>query len=280
MMVHFGNTGQLGNQLLSVAHLLASSLEHDFFLETYACDSFVGYLSETHKSFPHNFAFRRSEPWIMRGLTGRVVRRLFEGKSWILYNKKIVFDYRSRRSIEQEAFLSFAKSSKQFIYCGWLFRDFESLFLQQNKVRAILLPKCSTDKMNSDKFKIGLHIRRGDYRIWRGGVHYYDDSVYLRICRDAIRQYSNEGKVEIYPVSDERLTLPEKLDGVCLRYKGQQHRITDLTLLSNCDLVIGPPSTFSQAAAFLGDVPKFTILSKDDSFSKEGLELYADHVNR
>ena len=49
--------------------------------------------------------------------------------------------------------------------------------------------------------------------------------------------------------------------------------ITDLYALSKCDYIIGPPSSYSQWASFIGDVPLCPLLDSNmdismDSFSR------------
>ena len=44
--------------------------------------------------------------------------------------------------------------------------------------------------------------------------------------------------------------------------------VVDLCMMSMSDLIIGPPSSFSGWASFIGHVPKFYVMSKNSTFNK------------
>jgi hypothetical protein len=39
----------------------------------------------------------------------------------------------------------------------------------------------------AETLRLGVHIRRGDYRTWQGGKYYYTDDQYLSVIRQFLR---------------------------------------------------------------------------------------------
>lgn len=113
------------------------------------------------------------------------------------------------------------------------------------------------DSMDGDgRVVLGVHIRRGDYRTWQNGRYFFADDVYI----DYIRRFADThgGKVRVFvcgndPTLDSQL-YADRLQGIDVSFPdgnpGQ-----DLCLLSHCDYLIGPPSTFSLVASMYHDVP-------------------------
>jgi hypothetical protein len=148
---------------------------------------------------------------------------------------------------------------------GWYFRDyghfrkhaqvlrrvFEPLDCHQEKIRA-LLEKCR----GLGDVLVGVHVRRGDYRAWRGGQYCFSDHVY----RDAMQQiasiFSARGRKTVFLLcSDERLNLAAFSPLVTISAAG--HMVEDLYALAGCDYIVGPPSTYSMWGSFYGEVPLF-----------------------
>lgn len=102
---------------------------------------------------------------------------------------------------------------------------------------------------------IGVHIRRGDYRKFKGGSYYYNDTVYLTVINNVQTSFENNGKkVYFFLCSDENVSELASQIPNCI-YNSENHLIDDLYGLSTCDYIFGPPSTFSMWASFYGNVP-------------------------
>lgn len=52
----------------------------------------------------------------------------------------------------------------------------------------------------------------------------------------------------------------------------------DLYALSQCNYIIGPPSTFNAWASFIGDVPLCTLHKKDMQLTLDGFKVCRDDV--
>ena len=113
--------------------------------------------------------------------------------------------------------------------------------------------------------RLGVHIRRGDYRRWHGGRYYYSDQQYIGVISQFVNLHPDL-RIQLFicgndPELDEasfRKAFPT-LD-ICFP-KGNPGE--DLYLLSRCDRLIGAPSTFTLVASMYRDVPLYWIESAD-----------------
>jgi hypothetical protein len=107
--------------------------------------------------------------------------------------------------------------------------------------------------------RLGVHIRRGDYAQWQGGRYCYDDATYVRhINRFTTLHEGSE--VHVYLSTNDPTVSVEEYQRQCPAV--QVHCLSgsapeDLFMLSACDFLIGPPSTFSLVAAMYRDLPLY-----------------------
>ena len=119
---------------------------------------------------------------------------------------------------------------------------------------------------------IGVHIRRGDYKEWNEGRFYYSFEEYYQFMKRIEKLYEGK-KVAFFISSNEALSM-EQFPGLrCSFHEQGASVILDLHTLSLCDRIIGPYSTFSRWASFIGEKPICYLKSKEqefttDSFSK------------
>ncbi len=100
---------------------------------------------------------------------------------------------------------------------------------------------------------IGIHIRRRDYADFHGGAYLFDDAVYLRYMK-AFKDGYGEKRICYFLSSDEPVdgSSFKEYEAVSLEAPTM---IEDIYALSKCDYILGPPSTFSMWASFVGNVP-------------------------
>lgn len=112
---------------------------------------------------------------------------------------------------------------------------------------------------------VGVHIRRGDYANFLGGKYFFPDETYRHFMEEMARELDNKERVSIRFVvfaNDDHTFV----DGENLIVSKNSWWI-DHVLMSQCDYLIGPSSTFTTWASFLGDVPFFHIQSANDVLS-------------
>ena len=125
--------------------------------------------------------------------------------------------------------------------------------------------------------RLGVHIRRGDYAQWGDGKYYYADEVYAaHINRFA--QMHPEAAVHVYLSTNDAGVTAEKFQTLCPQvhiHHLQGSAPEDLFMLSECDYLIGPPSTFSLVAAMYRDLPLYRMDTADETLmSHEGFKCF------
>ncbi len=179
--------------------------------------------------------------------------------------------------------INLLKTRKLVLADGWYFRQYE-LFLKYRADIKVLFDfnasiknKVDTHLPASSKIRIGLHVRRGDYARWHDGKFFLSDLEYANLLRDFINTL-NTGTCEIVIVTNDK-----NLDLACYESQtGQKINLLngnpaeDLYLLSTCNYIIGPPSTFSLMAAFYEDRDLYWIFDKGKSIEPAAFKKF-DH---
>ena len=111
---------------------------------------------------------------------------------------------------------------------------------------------------------VGVHARRGDYESHRGGRWFYDEQDYLRWINQVPDLFPSlqPERLRFVVCSNEPGFLANTAQS-SLSASPMGSAAGDQLLLSKCDLIIGPPSTFSVWAAFLSDTHLLHISSRD-----------------
>ncbi|WP_235300151.1 alpha-1,2-fucosyltransferase [Synechococcus sp. GFB01] len=164
-------------------------------------------------------------------------------------------------------FREIAKSNNLIVLTGPLFRVKTQDWVQKN-ARTIrdyfepVAPIRSTVDRNIHYARqrgsmiVGVHIRRGDYKFFVNGRFFYSHDQYAAIIRNVRNMLEGQSPVFILTSNEP---IPEihyyGLNAIAVNCSPME----DLYTLSNCDYLIGPPSTFSAWASFYGSVPRYTI---------------------
>lgn len=236
MWVVNSEAGQRSNRLVTIAHALASAIDEgddllvtsfDDFKNDYACGV----------SWPSRVVLARSRAWHLIRLVISGLKRL--------------------RVIPRDGAFRFLKWN---IVSDWMFRNGEALARHEDKVRSFFQPSFKVIdfiERDSDNL-VGVHIRRTDYRSFESGRYYYADDVYFQSMKSLVRDL---GDVTFLVFSDEPINKEAFHDLKCI-FPGGSARENQV-LMSRCDYLIGPPSTFTMWASFMGKVPLGLIDRKD-----------------
>jgi len=169
---------------------------------------------------------------------------------------------------------------------GWSTRT-DTRYLQQTipELKRIFRPKDEimnkalgliSDMKQQADFIVGVHIRRGDYATWHNGQFFYELEEYHQFMLRIIQLYKNK-RIAFFISSNEEfgLNIFEGCD--CRRFENEPSgAILDLYTLSACDRIIGPFSSYSRWASFIGEVPLCFLESKDQQFKEESFSKIVD----
>ena len=179
------------------------------------------------------------------------------------------FDDENASTTEQEQIML---NKRYVVATGWYARWYDLFLKYKSEILKLFafLPEVEETAQRTINHQpsticLGLHIRRGDYKTWQNGQFYFTDEEYVRVIKSFINnlpsihpQPSNlvhificgndptlnkeyyRKELSSLPVS---LTFPDGNPG------------EDLCLLSHCDYLIGPPSTFTLVASMYHDAP-------------------------
>lgn len=169
--------------------------------------------------------------------------------------------------IKNPLFPSFLKR-KMFLH-AWEYRGFkvEGDFL--DLVRETFRPNTNIIESVDKEFNryidytvIGVHIRRGDYKDFRNGIFYFTDDVWVNILKLLVS--NSDKKIVFFISTNEKIDWNNYKDFETFSLKEIQGPSADLYGLSKCDYIIGPPSTFSNWAALIGEKPLCFVYNKDN----------------
>lgn len=111
---------------------------------------------------------------------------------------------------------------------------------------------------------VGVHVRRGDYLQFEGGRYWFSDDIYADWIKAAREHYMVNCNREIFVIvcsNDEQ----QPACGQDLTSASPWH--VDLRIFQACDLLIGPPSTFTAWASYSASVPCIHIQDQNQQFS-------------
>lgn len=158
---------------------------------------------------------------------------------------------------------------------GWGFRNKEYTTADRNYYKELFYPNFAAKNNNiidPEKINIGIHIRRGDYKQWQGGKYFFNEDVYTKAIDRLIELVGAPCKVLIF-TNDANLNrhLYDAKYSHC--YISSSDEKTDHYLMSKCNYIIGPPSSFSMWASYIGNTKFYHLKSEKDNFKLEDFEI-------
>ncbi len=122
--------------------------------------------------------------------------------------------------------------------------------------------------------RLGVHIRRGDYATWYDGKYLFDDGVFISLIRQFVEQHP---KTTVFICGNDpslnKQRYETELGGTKMVFANGS-AAEDLCLLSQCDYLIGPPSTFSLTAAMYHDTPLYWIKDAGAPLTPEAFQHF------
>ena len=242
MILLLDNGGQTCNQLWIYASALIHSEEtgERICVLTYDKEivNFPNLLHSKHFSFP--LFSRVMHKCFGIGTYVKIIRRLLRGKHhnfypiliW-LFQSKVIKPWDSLYDSNPHNYLDLIKTT--FTFSNSIEDSVDTEFLERT---------------NGYDMVVGVHIRRGDYRLWQCGHYYLEMSQYRMICEQIMKLYPTK-KLKFFISTNECINAGDWV-GIDYFVINQSSAMKDLYGLSKCDIIVGPPSSFSKWAAFIG----------------------------
>jgi Glycosyl transferase family 11 len=166
--------------------------------------------------------------------------------------------------------------NSKILFCdGWFFRSFATTVKYRTYYQNIFNPNIDKEylletylrKANPEEVIIGVHIRRGDYKYYTNGIYYYNDNTYINKIYQLITCLNIDNYKIILFSDDQTLNIEEFKKNFKKVIISKGIETVDHFLMSKCDYIIGPPSTFSLWASYIGETPFYHIRNADDNIS-------------
>ena len=180
---------------------------------------------------------------------------------------------------------------KHIVVSGWNVRFYDlflkyrkeicELFTLDEQYTAPVKDKMASPSVMSSEAEtslaLGVHIRRGDYAEWQNGQYYFDDAVYAAHINRFAELHPDQ-TIHVFLSTNDNQVLAEAYQQACPKvvihhFKGSAPE--DLFMLSECDYLIGPPSTFSLVAAMYRDIPLYRMdVADEQQMTPESFRLF------
>ena len=155
---------------------------------------------------------------------------------------------------------------------GWKNGNFPAFISKHtDELRHLFQPSAEVEERIAKRWKyahddetiVGIHVRRGDYE--HCAPHwFYSLEEYRNFMIQIKDELERKGKRPRFLVcSNERYDSSLFADIPLIPSEGGD-MITDLYSLAKCDYIAGPPSTYSQWAAFYGNTRLIVLQSRND----------------
>ena len=289
-MVIIGNkSGKLGNRLFVFAHLIANAIEHSYGVSNPSFYDYSHYFANMQDDFFCRYPARKSrlksrkflQNLYLKTLNGSVglCRKMgFRLLDCDLLKVTANGHDDDNYHLSSPQFIAKREASRHLLVKGWAIRDFPNLEKHADHVRRFFEPAQPhianisrlMEKAREDcDLLVGVHIRQGDYKKWLNGKYFFSSEEYASIMR---RYCSQENRKVKFLICSN--TPQDPRDFVGLNYlTGNNHQLEDMYSFAQCDLLIGPPSTYTMWASFYGSVPLFTVDSAEGPVSANGFKV-------
>jgi hypothetical protein len=272
--------GQLANRLFHFSYFIAHAAEHKYTLVHPLFDEYKDLFETTTSG---KFAAGNIRMGLgNHTLIGKAYRKTFSIFRKLANKKTGRFLFAEFHNIRQQfdqlhkefdmadpAFIKKAKNKLLFAK-GWNYRDEGALKKHADTIRKIFAPKeefiqqvqqVKNATANYD-VRVGVHIRKGDYKNFFDGRWFYTDEVYAEKMNAVKAMFLQQGKACVFIVCSNEPVQHASFNSLPV-VTGERHPVVDLFALASCDYLMGPPSTFTMWASFYGQVPLWIIKNKE-----------------
>lgn len=272
MVILFGKTGQLCNRLFNLSSFIANAKENKYGLKILYFSEYYQYFEDINeKLLPYRIEIKFDNT-----LFAKINYKFISNQRRINHFIKIFgLNYSKTGDINDPKFINMAQQNRLFV-SGWPYWDVENFIKYSDHLRHVFAPKKEILEKYNDiisGFKeeydilVGVHIRQGDYKEFMGGKYYFETNDYCKIISTFNNDLMSKGCKPIFLICSNGNVKIENTD--FKYYISRNNAIEDIVLLSKCNFIFGPPSTFSMWSSFFGKVPLKIIFHKNEVLKED-----------
>lgn len=263
--------GRMGNCLYRMAHLIAFARDHG--LKIYD-------LSFSRKGFSEHFAYSRNQPIIRYPDLIRLPfnASMLQSFVWKLYRylqkyKILNFSIISGGTFDQCDLENLNSRIVEFEGVDFVYKagiekhcDFIRSHLRFNESINTETSHFIDSLRKKNQLVVGIHVRRGDFKEFDGGRHYFEWCDYAAYAKELKKLLANK-KVGFVICTDSAKQYSKMHFGSLETQLSSFDSAGDMAVLSKCDYIISPGrSTFSGWSSFIGEVPLLCMSSANLDF--------------
>jgi len=278
--------GELGNRLFLYANFIAFAMEHDAIVINPAFrpwrNTFAGTRRGAVASYP---------PPPLPHLPGDLLERFVQELAWsgeaianspLSISKWVSIRLKGNEccNLDSPAFIEWALKKHVIFGSGWLFlsssymrihaedmgRYFGPAGEKSNRLLQPLRSRCD--------LIVGVLIRHGDYRQWMVGKYFFPTSTYIRWIREIVEIFPNQN-IGFFITGNDDL-LPEGIADIPHMFRSHRDPSTRF-MLSECDYIIAPVSSFAGWAAYVGKATALILSSGDLTVQEKDFKPIFNH---
>lgn len=250
--------GRLGNRLFLGAHLIAFGCR-------YGVATLNPAFGEYAKMFPWlNGNAALAYPWVETGSPREArkmahflrLRELLPWSKRLSYWGEADFDFDNG---DASGLIDQLHTGRSVFLRSWLFRGQESFRRYRSEILTVFRPESGIIDKANDFVKsakvgydraVGVHVRWEDYR---GTVHFISQGQFLSEMERDRREHP--GKKTVYLLFSNEDLSSSTWPGLDVVISPAPSAMFDLQAMAACDEIMGPPSTFSEWASVVGEIP-------------------------
>lgn len=267
--------GELANQLWNFASIYSYCLEKNYDCQNYSFFEYSQYFNIPIDNYLINFVFfnrfknhhkRRSH---VKNKFWRFVYKIYEKLTIKFHKDRIISSVNSENkntyllSDSNTKLKHLENDDKPIYFIGWLFRNPDGLFKFRSEIIKFFKPKdiytlSVTKKITELKKKykniVGIHLRQGDYKIFKNGEYLISQERVSKIMDEYLKFTNKQSSETVFIFTSDGKTQNQLFSNFNFEIS-DKNAIEDIYLLSLCDVIIGSNSSFGNFAAFYGDIP-------------------------
>ena len=275
--------GELVNQLWNYASIYAYCLERGYALENPEFYEYGNYFTVPAPSLFFKILFFL--PFTDYTKRKNSFKRRLWRKFYGLYTEAVISAHKDTVLVsdnkdaqplylpptyEDEKLSGLERNAGTIYFDGWLFRNPVGLQKYRKEILNYFKPRSDIEKKVKVQIQelrgefrhlVGVHIRQGDYRIWRGGAYFVSQTRVREILGEYLKMTDYAALETCFAITSDEPIDASLFTGLNI-FVSKENAVYDLFLLSSTNTIIGSNSTFGAFASYYGNIP-FVVMKKE-----------------